>query len=455
MKALRNGAEDTPARQAATAEHAQASRALARGGVALLANSGITALFGVAYWVLAARILSAATVGRGSALVSIVLTVSGFCQLNCARSLSGLLPPAAQPRKLLAKAYGTTAALSVTIGVAAALIISHVADFGYLGSNLLFIAGFAGSIALWTVFNLEDAALTSVRRAMIIPFENGAYGLLKLGCLVGLWWAGYRTSLAVFASWVLPLIAVVVPVNLFLFLRAVPSAGPAWAAPPGNGSLPTAPIRRAEPVSSWLRYDFAGYLLWLAGTLPLPLLVLVTAGAASAASFYVPFTIATSIDQLLLMLGNSLTAELSRTHGVMTHAIRMYLRRVWILAGLMGGLLCLATPLVLQVFGDRYRVDGSLILRILMIAALPRSVLILGIAVQRSRGNGPAIGLLQALSALGTLTLGFMLIQALGAAGMALGWLLASCLAAAVTVALLARGTAPGSTRPKRMPPSP
>jgi O-antigen/teichoic acid export membrane protein len=428
---------ESPGNRRANPQRADASRALARGGIALIANSGLTAVFGVLFWLVAARLLSTATVGRGSALVSVLWTVSGLCQLNYGRSLSGLLPAASRPRKLLATVYGLTTSLSFAIGLAAAVVLPYAtADFSYLRGNVSFIIAFAGSVVLWTIFTLEDTALTAVRRATVIPFENGIYGGLKLACLVGLWSAGYRTSVALFVAWILPLVIVTIPVNLFLFLRALREAKPAQ-------------LERQREASPWLRYDLAGYLMWLAGTLPLPVLVLTRVGAADSASFYVSFTIASSIDLLSLMLGNSLTAELSRAQGVVTPATRSYMRRIWIMIGVLSVFLCILAPWVLQVFGDRYRADGTLVLRIFMIATLPRSVLFLGIAVQRSRHRGRPILLLQAISALGTLVLGLTLVRPLGATGMAIGWLLASSLAALVAVMFLAHSSVKWSPSPE------
>jgi hypothetical protein len=399
-------------------EHSQVTRALSRGGVALLANSGLTAIFGVVFWVVAARLLSASAIGRGSALVAALLTVSGLCQVNYARALSGLIPLASRPRRLLAGVYGLTAGLSLVGGLIFAFVLPRVAGgFHYLQGNTAFIAIFLVSVALWTIFNLEDAALTSVRWATVVPFENGAYGILKLVCLYALWHVGYRSSIAIFVAWVLPLVAVIVPVNLLLFLRAVPASSPQ-------------PVVRDVRSQSWLRYDFCGYLLWLAGTLPLPLLVVIMVGPTKGASFYVPFTIATAIDLLSLMLGNSLTAELSRTKGVITRAASAYLRKVWITVGLLSLMVFLVAPYILGVFGDRYRADGTIILRIFMLATLPRSILFLGIAIQRSRNNGRSILFLQALASLGTLGVGLSLAHVLGGVGTALGWLAASCVAA-------------------------
>jgi hypothetical protein len=425
MREFRKRQRVRPVSAPGQVEHTQVTRALARGGLALLANSGLTAALGVAFWLVAARILTTTAVGRGSALISALWTVSGLCQLNYARSLSGLIPSATRPRRLLASVYGLTAALSFAGGIVTAFALPRAAaGFGYLRGNMLFTASFVGAVVLWTIFSLEDAALTSVRRATIIPFENGMYGVLKLACLFALWRFGYKTGLTLFISWIIPLTVIVIPVNLFLFLRAVPM----------SVSPPRQRVSHAQP---WVRYDFAGYLLWLAGTLPLPLLVTISVGASTAASFYVPFSIASSIDLLSLNLGNTLTAELSRAHGVMTPAIRSHMRRIWIAVGALSVTLCVMAPEMLQVFGDKYRIGGTVILRIFMIAALPRSVLFLGIAVHRSRNQGRAILLLQAISSLGTLALGLALARPFGATGIALGWLAASCLAALMALLLM------------------
>jgi hypothetical protein len=421
------GRQARPGISTSPTEHALVSRSLARGGVALLANSGLTAALGVAFWLAAARMFAPASVGQGSALVSTLLTISGLCQLNYSRSLSGLLPSAARPGRLLASVYGFTVALSLAIGLASAVALPHAtAEFSYLSGNLLFIGSFAGAVALWTIFSLEDAVLTSIRRATIVPLENGAYGALKLACLFILREIGYRSSLALFLAWVIPLVGIVIPVNVFLFRGAVP----ATAVPASRGG-------RRSP--RWVRYDFAGYLLWLVGTLPLPVLVLISVGASDAASFYVPFTIASAIDLLSLNLGNS--------NGKLTPATRQYLCRVWTTVAALSAVLCVLAPQILQVFGDKYRAEGSAILRLFMLAALPRSITFLVIAVQRSRGRGFSILLLQALSALGTLVLGFSLVWSMGAAGTALGWLVASCFSAWASLMFLRAATK--GTRPR------
>src|SRR5690242_10862131 len=97
--------------------HAEVHRALTRGGIALICNSALTSILGVAYWLVAAHLMARADLGRGSALLSALWTVSALAQLNYLRALPGLLPRAGNnaPR-VLARAYVRVVILSIVFG---------------------------------------------------------------------------------------------------------------------------------------------------------------------------------------------------------------------------------------------------------------------------------------------------------------------------------------------------
>lgn len=229
----------------------------------------------------------------------------------------------------------------------------------------------------------------------------------------------------------IPLVFIIIPINIYLFTRAVPRAGATF-------------VPSAVSEGGWVRYDFLGYLFWLLGTLPLPVVAIFVVGPLRTAAFYVPFTIASSIDVLSLNLGNTLTAEMSRRGGAFTTASGLFAWRVWaVIAALSLGLLALA-PYVLTLFGAKYRIGGTEIFRILMLACLPRSVLFLCIAAIRAgaasghvRRGGAIILALQATASLGTLAVAFIAMPFIGARGIALGWLAASLIAAAIAVVLV------------------
>ena len=63
-------------------ESAHASRQLLRGAYSLIANTAVTSVLGMGFWVAAARLYSSAEVGRDTVLISVMIELSTVCQLN-------------------------------------------------------------------------------------------------------------------------------------------------------------------------------------------------------------------------------------------------------------------------------------------------------------------------------------------------------------------------------------
>jgi GT2 family glycosyltransferase/O-antigen/teichoic acid export membrane protein len=395
---------------------------LAQGGVFLAINSALIGLLGIVYWIEAAHLFGPATVGRNSALISAMSALSGLAQLNYARALSGLVPRAGhRSARVVVRSYALTGGLSIVGGAVFLLCAPHVsARLAYLGSAGLLTTMFVVSTALWSVFTLEDAVLASARSTPVIVIENASYALVKLLLLYAFAEVGVG-QFSIFLSWVVPLIAVVVIVNWYVFRRALPR-------------MATIEVELTEVSRSWVRYDLAGYVFWLLGTLPLPVIVLGELGGAAAAVFYVPITIVWAIDLLSLNLGNALTAEAARTAGALRGPGRAFVKRVLVLVAAISALLLALAPQLLTVFGARYRTHGLATFRLLIAACVFRSCMFLGIAVARAQGRGRRILAIQAFASIGTLGVGVPLLPAVGVHGIAIGWLSASAVAAAIAL---------------------
>lgn len=232
--------------------------------------------------------------------------------------------------------------------------------------------------------------------------------------------------MVVFLSTVLPLAAIIVPVNVYLFWRALPRAA---LLPP------------AERVGGkWARDDLAGYLFWLLGTLPLPVIVLTLLGPVNAAAFSIPFVVACALDAVSLNLGNVVTAEMSRNDGLIDRHVPSFAGWAWVATAGVGMVLLLAAPVVVGLFGHQvYRTAGTNIFRVLMLATLPRSILFLSLAAARAQARGSLILRAQAIASVGTVSAGLLLMPVMGAMGLAVGWLSASCVAAGLTLGALLR----------------
>ena len=406
---------------------ADLTRLLTQGYVALVANSGLAALLGIAYWLVAAHLFEPATVGEASALIGALVAVSGLAQANFPRSLSWLIPSAGEKSvTLLGKVYASTAVVSLILGGAFVLVAPHLTQrFAYLRWAPVLLLIFAVSTALYSVFNLEDAVLASVRQAWVIPLENSAFGILKLPALWAVALTGLRTNgLGIFYAWVAPLALVILPVNLYIFGTALPR----------SATVAIASIARPKAL---IRSDFACYLASITTTMALPTIVFSVLGPVRAAAFYVPFIIALQVDMMSANLGNLLTAEISRDGGRLTKPMARYVVRILAVAAVLGFVLIIFAQHVLGLFGHNYSVLGTGMFRLLMLSSVPRCAVLLSAATARGQARSGLAALLQTTGMLGTLVLAVVLMPWLGLLGIGIAWLAGSSVSsglAAVTV---------------------
>jgi O-antigen/teichoic acid export membrane protein len=402
-----------------------AGRSLRRAATHLVTNAGITSGLGLAYWLVAARLLPPRQFGRGSALVALILTLSTFSQMNFNVALSRILPRSGDGvARVVAKIYAATATVSVVVG--AAFLVAAPGAFRYLSAipAAPLLLGLATGV--WTIFALEDNVLATVRRTSVIPIENATFGAAKLIMLAVLVACGV-TRYSIVASSIAPLLAIVLVVNAYLFVVVLPS----------TEVDPEPTVDRDVSSRGFAWYDYAGSIAWLAGTIALPVIVASLVGPAQEATFYVPFTVAIAVDTVTINLGNALTAEAIRTRsrGEEQAGIAHFLR-------LLGAalLLCViigiaVSPFLLDAYGAHYRQTGTWTMRIIVLAILPRAALFLGLAIARSTGRGSTIVAAQFVTTIVTLGAGVPLVHALGIAGMAIAWLVgSSCGAVWVTV---------------------
>lgn len=398
------------------------ARAIRRGGVALVANGAATGLFGIMFWIVAARLFGETALGQNASLIAGMSMVSGLAQLNYTRSLSSLIPPArAEAVRLVARVYLRVSIVSLVLGALFAAILPEVSSrYSYLRPAFLAIPGFAIAVALWSIFTLEDTVLASVRKASIVPVENGFFGLAKLGLLFA-FAAVNGGQLSIFLAWVLPLVLIIPPINIYNFRRALPA-------------LANLPVEPVPPAQRWVKFDFAGYIFWVVGTSSLPFLVLGFLGPIKAAGFYLPLTMASTVDLVTMNVGNSITAEVTRNGGrVDRHAAR-FIAGYWLLV-LAGALFFIVfAPQIMAIFGRHYKSGSVIVFRLLLGASAARAAMFLMNALARAAGKGGRILLVQATASILTLGLGLILMPEIGTKGMALGWLVGSLTAGVIAL---------------------
>jgi O-antigen/teichoic acid export membrane protein len=390
---------------------------LVRNGIALVINSAISSLLGAGYWFVAAHRTDQATVGQATALVASLTALSTISQLSLPGVLASYLPRAgASARWLVIQAYGVAFSLSIVLGswfaFLAPMIDDGFAPLRGIGPLLLFTA----SVAIWSIFALQDNALTGLRMAVWVPLENIVYSAVKLGALIAL--GTGVGALALLTTWVVPAAFALLPVSGILLLRLLPrhAAG-----------------AEVEDLSGLRRYfagDSVGLILSQLSTTLLPVLVVIRLDPEAAGAFGIAWLLAQSLDLVAVNLGMSLTVEGAHDEQRLPELLGSMRARVLLLVTALAAVGIAIAPLLMGFFGQSYADDGTTVLRLLLLGSIGRSVTVLAICAARAGRRPGRIIRLQAGLAVLIPGAAWVLAGPMGLAGVGVAWAAAQAVVA-------------------------
>lgn len=382
-------------------------------GYALVASAGVSSALGFVFWIVATRLYTPEQVGIGAALISTMMTIGYFAQVNLGAVLHRFLPTAGQDAgRLIAKSYLIAGSLAVLIGAGfAAGIGSVAAPLQVLRDSPGAMALYVTAAAVWTVFALQDAALAGLRKSVLVPIENTIYAAAKIAAVAGFALLAMPAPGGIYFAWTLPLVPVVLAINWIIFARLLPER-------PDVGRAPD-----LKTVTRFLGWDYAGSLA-LAGAYGLaPLVVLTVAGAAANASFHLAWTFAYSIYLVGRSMSISLVAEGAADPARLRTLTADTICHAGVLVTGAVGAVLIGAPLLMMLFGPAYAVEGTTTLRVLAIACLPWTLTTIYAAVARARGRTFSVAVVHGAALVLFAGGALALVDAYGPAGVAAAWL--------------------------------
>lgn len=390
---------------------------LYRNAYALVLNTVATSGLGVLYWVVAAHTYTTDAVGLNASAISAMIFLSGLAQLNLTSFLVRFVPAAgAWTARLVGYSYLTSILVSlVVVSVFLLGLGIWTPALGFLRASPLLAGWFVLATVTWSIFTLQDSVLTGLGQAVWVPVENTLFGAVKLILLLLL--ATVFPSTGIFASWTIPVVLSLLPVNLLLFGRLLPRHHQTVTA----ATVP----RDLRNILGFVGGDYIGALLLLASTTLMPVLVTHLAGASANAYFFQSWIIANSLQLMTINLATSLTVEVARDQTKLTLYTRRIARQVLRLLVPAVAIIVLGAPYILRVFGQNYAAAGTGLLRLLALATLPGSVVVLTVAVARVRRRMREVVLIQGASAALIFGLSAFFLARYGILGIGLAVLLA------------------------------
>lgn len=349
---------------------------LLRNASSLAATTGLTSLFGFAFWIYAARVFSSDAVGYGSAAISTMMLLGMLGLFGLDTMLLGELPRRENRGQLTMAACIAAGIGAFAVGFGWALISlafgAHFAEFnGTIGRMLIFSIGVAVTSATWV---FDNASIGLLRGGLQLS-RNTAVSIAKMAVLPAAALLLHDAfGVGIMLAWVIGTVASTIPV----FIMIKRSGGrilyrPDWAT--------LWRLRKVALAHNWLN---------LAITVPsklVPVLVAVVVSPSSNGAYY----IATLISSFLFMVPQSLSTVLFAVAASAPDKVAEKLRfvlRMSLAIGVPAGLImALFAHLLLSAFKPAYATLATGPLLIMIAGYLPGLTNNVYIAVSRVQGR--------------------------------------------------------------------
>ncbi|WP_155055481.1 lipopolysaccharide biosynthesis protein [Streptomyces blattellae] len=381
---------------------------LFRNAYALMLNTGISAVLGLGYWLVAARYYSESAVGQGSAAIAAMKLLAGLTAVTLTGALARFIPLAGRDTGRLV--FRTYAGSSVIVALAGGVFLLTLDVWGpsyrFLDGPLPAL-GFVVSVIAWNLLTLQDGVLTGLRSALWVPVGNTVFSAVKLVLLFAV--AAAIPTAGVFVSWVAAIAVSVLPLGWLVFRRLVPRHVKATE-------------ERAEPptlkeIGRFLAGDYTGSLFSLAVVYLVPVIVAAQVSSADNAYFYIAATIGGTVNLLAINMGASLTVEGSHDPGRLAANTRAALKRMVRIMVPVAVILFFGAPWILGVFGGGYADAATPLLRWFAVGGLLRVVMETYFAVLRAQSRTAGLAWLQGLLCALVLGLTLVLLPRMGLTG--------------------------------------
>lgn len=391
----------------------------------LMIASAVSALFGFAFWVIAARFYSPIDVGLASAAISGVSLLAMLANLGLGYGLIRFLPYSGKNANSMINSCFSLG--SLTSVVVALIFLGGINLWSpallFIKQNLIYLAAFLLFTLASTLSILTAATFVAGRRANFLLATSLVFGLLRLPLVVLL--AVFFHSFGIFASWGIAL-GVALLFSIFFFLpRAQPGYRPFFA------------VNR-KVVNEMLHFSFANYLsilFWTAPGLVLPIMVVNLLGAELNAYFYIAWAIGGVLGVIPSAASMALFAEGSYEQERLGINIWRSLKMILLLLVPAVVLILAFADKILLLFGIAYSENATTLVRILAICSLPLAVNIVYLAIKRVEKKLKVIVSLTALVTVVTLGLAYLLLPHTGINGAGIAWLVSQAIIALMIVA--------------------
>ena len=392
---------------------------LYRDAASLASSYVVSALFGMVFWAVAARMVPPERLGVMTAVLAAITAPSLVLAAGIGDAYTSLLPTVGRARAAVyhrgQRIYLVVSALSGIVGgVATVTLIDEVR-----ASVAVAVLVAAGTVVV-AGFTLQTNTIVAIGRARWMLAVNGVIGVLRIGLLVAFAmsfvWHDVELAFVLASALVLLTLRPVIG-------RIVESS---------DGMPDTATLSADESIREFDRFvvrTFAAVALSLGVLAITPFLVTAFGGPREGALFALSLSIVQTLDFIGTALAVSLVVHASNAPETAEPMARSILVKAFVLAVVGAVGLVAIAPTVLRMLNPEYgQMRAGAVIAVLCVASVVRTFYMVWAALQRSRRNMRALLVLNACATVTLFSTLPWLTEAHGAFGGALAILLAQTL---------------------------
>ncbi len=402
---------------------------LYRNAVYLMLSSGVGALTGFFFWIVAARMYSTEAVGLSSAAISAMGLLAILATLGLDYGIIRFLPSSGEKAgKMINSCFTIGALVSVVVSV---IFISGLDIWSPallpIRDNAFYFIAFVLFAMFATLQHFNQQSFVAMRRTGFSLAQSLITNLLRFVPLIIL--ASLLETFGIFASSGIA-ISITVICSVFLFLPRV------------NKGYRPLPLIQKDIVRGMLQFSFANYIANILLVLPqlvLPLIVVNVLGAENNAYFYIAWGVASIVFMIPQAASFSLLAEASHDEKRINIELLKSLKLILVLLVPAIIVLLLLGDKILLVFSSEYSANSTKLLWVLSCSALPLGLNHLYFTIKRVEKKMKSVILLNIFIVAVTLGLSYLLLPSMGIIGAGLGWLISHGIVAVFTLSYLIR----------------
>ena len=369
-------------------------------------NTGLVSIFNYLFWLTAGRAITPASIGMVTEAISAAALIVALTRLGMDDSLTRFLPGSKDPAGFY------NALIAIILVITSVTSVGFLLGLEYISPALTFLNNwqysllFYGYVFLTSICDMQGTALVAIRRADLAFLQ---YGILifriplllamKSFGVIGVFLALDIAYLITFAAGVALLYKKSVARDLH--------------------------VNIGEALST-IRFSLGNYtstVMYTAGLMLLPIMIVNVSGSAQAAYFYIAFTVATFLFMVPESVAASMFVEGSHNRPLRETTIKALIFNWMLLAPMVLAVFVFGEP-ILRLVSPEYSAAAYQLLLLLALSSLFYAVMTVYVTVVQVQKNMLALNLMRFIWSGLILVLGYIMLSRAGLIGVGYAWLL-------------------------------